>query len=98
LINSGKKQTHFVIYTCDRYDSINNKWKPDNSETDVGIGLRYDWGIFYAAKTFFDPVKQRRILWGWIGEADSERSDIRKGWASLMVRTIYHFHIYFFAA
>ncbi|KAJ1692891.1 hypothetical protein LUZ63_009589 [Rhynchospora breviuscula] len=71
-------------YAVGRYNAINNKWKPDNDEIDVGIGLRYDWGIFYASKTFFDPVKQRRILWGWIGETDSEKADIRKGWASLM--------------
>lgn len=71
-------------YAIGSYDAINNKWKPDNADIDVGIGLRYDWGIFYASKTFFDPVKQRRILWGWIGETDSEKSDVIKGWASLM--------------
>ncbi|KAJ3672633.1 hypothetical protein LUZ60_007354 [Juncus effusus] len=71
-------------YAIGTYDVKNNSWRPDNAERDVGIGLRYDWGIFYASKTFFDPVRQRRILWGWIGETDSEKSDIRKGWASLM--------------
>jgi hypothetical protein len=30
-------------------------------------------------------VKRRRVLWGWIGESDSERTDILKGWSSLQV-------------
>ncbi|WP_285164443.1 hypothetical protein, partial [Mycobacterium tuberculosis] len=49
----------------------------------VGIGLRYDWGKFYASRSFFDPLKQRRIIWGYIGEVDSQKADIAKGWASL---------------
>ena len=32
---------------------------------------------------FFDPLKQRRIIWGYIGEVDSQKADIAKGWASL---------------
>lgn len=27
---------------------------------------RYDFGQFYASKTFYDPVKKRQILWGWV--------------------------------
>ena len=95
-MSKRKEKRLILLCTCDSYDAINNKWKPDNADIDVGIGLRYDWGIFYASKTFFDPVKQRRILWGWIGETDSEKSDIRKGWASLMVMAIYHLLLYFF--
>jgi sucrose-6-phosphate hydrolase SacC (GH32 family) len=48
-----------------------------------GSNMRYDWGNFYASKTFYDPAKRRRVLWGWVGEADSERADVSKGWASL---------------
>ncbi|KAI4965640.1 hypothetical protein ZWY2020_051210 [Hordeum vulgare] len=29
------------------------------------------------------PRGRRRVLWGWIGESDSERADVLKGWASL---------------
>ncbi|WOL13670.1 beta-fructofuranosidase 1-like [Canna indica] len=70
-------------YAIGSYDLEKNAWVPDNPEADVGIGLRYDWGKFYASKTFFDPAKQRRVLWGWVGETDSEAADVKKGWASL---------------
>ncbi|ERM94735.1 hypothetical protein AMTR_s00011p00252750 [Amborella trichopoda] len=70
-------------YAIGVYDEATETWLPDDPVNDVGIGLRYDYGKFYASKTFYDQVKQRRILWGWIGETDSEQADIQKGWASL---------------
>ncbi|KAM0878823.1 hypothetical protein ACQ4PT_034638 [Festuca glaucescens] len=36
---------------------------------------QYDHGNFYASKTFYDPSKQRKILWGWASES--------KGWAGI---------------
>ncbi|XAR71807.1 Beta-fructofuranosidase [Bertholletia excelsa] len=70
-------------YALGEYDPAISKWTPDNTALDVGVGLRFDYGKFYASKTFYDQNKRRRILWGWIGETDSEFSDILKGWASL---------------
>lgn len=46
-------------------------------------GLRYDYGKFYASKSFFDNVKKRRILWGWINESCSVDDDIKKGWSGI---------------
>ncbi|XP_055827173.1 acid beta-fructofuranosidase [Solanum dulcamara] len=74
------KQDHYAIGT---YDLVKNKWTPDNPELDCGIGLRLDYGKYYASKTFYDPKKQRRVLWGWIGETDTESADLQKGWASV---------------
>ncbi|TKY57985.1 Beta-fructofuranosidase, insoluble isoenzyme CWINV1 [Spatholobus suberectus] len=45
--------------------------------------LRYDYGKFYASKSFFDHAKNRRMLWGWVNESDSTQDDIEKGWAGL---------------
>ncbi|KQK20062.1 hypothetical protein BRADI_1g52210v3 [Brachypodium distachyon] len=70
-------------YALGKYDAKANTWTPIDPEADVGLGLRYDWGKFYASKTFYDPAKKRRVLWGWVGETDSERADVAKGWASL---------------
>ncbi|GAA0148394.1 hypothetical protein LIER_36715 [Lithospermum erythrorhizon] len=70
-------------YAIGTYDPTKNKWVPDHEELDVGIGLRLDYGMFYASKTFYDHHNQRRILWGWTGETDSEGDDLLKGWASL---------------
>ncbi|XP_057528188.1 beta-fructofuranosidase, soluble isoenzyme I-like isoform X2 [Amaranthus tricolor] len=74
------KEDHYALGT---YDVVNQKWVPDNPEMDVGIGLRLDYGKYYASKTFFDQNKQRRILWGWVGETDTEADDLLKGWASM---------------
>lgn len=57
-------------------------------ETDFlsnGSDMRYDYGKFYASKSFYDSDKKRRILWGWIKESDSEADDIGKGWSGLQV-------------
>ncbi|VAI52835.1 unnamed protein product [Triticum turgidum subsp. durum] len=70
-------------YALGRYNAAKNTWTPLDVDADLGIGLRYDWGKFYASKTFYDPAKKRRVLWGWVGETDSERADVAKGWASL---------------
>ncbi|KAF8703991.1 hypothetical protein HU200_031472 [Digitaria exilis] len=70
-------------YAIGTYDAATDTWTPDDATKDVGIGLRYDYGKFYASKTFYDPVLRRRVLWGWVGETDSERADILKGWASV---------------
>ncbi|KAK7383332.1 hypothetical protein VNO78_29009 [Psophocarpus tetragonolobus] len=56
---------------------------PDVRFTGTSSDLRYDYGKFYASKSFFDYPKNRRILWGWINESDSTQDDIEKGWAGL---------------
>lgn len=70
-------------YATGEYDEEKGTWTPDNAVEDVGIGKRYDYGNFYASKTFYDQNKKRRVLWGWIVETDAEHADIKKGWASL---------------
>ncbi|CAK8562778.1 unnamed protein product [Lathyrus sativus] len=70
-------------YALGTYDEKKVKFIADDFKNDVGIGLRYDYGIFYASKTFYDQKKNRRVLWGWIGESDSEYADVAKGWASV---------------
>ncbi|KAE8712942.1 Acid beta-fructofuranosidase [Hibiscus syriacus] len=70
-------------YAIGTYHEKNAAFIPDDPENDVGIGLRYDYGVYYAAKTFYDQNKNRRVLWGWIKESDSEAADMQKGWASV---------------
>ncbi|KAD7480381.1 hypothetical protein E3N88_03517 [Mikania micrantha] len=74
------KQDYYALGT---YEPVSNKWTPDDPDLDVGIGLRVDYGKYYASKTFYDQNTKRRLLWGWIGETDSESADILKGWASV---------------
>ncbi|XBI33905.1 hypothetical protein VPH35_119788 [Triticum aestivum] len=70
-------------YALGRYDAVTNTWTPLDPETDVGIGLRYDWGKFFASTTFYDPTKRRRVMWAYVGETDSNRTDLAKGWANV---------------
>ena len=72
------------VYAIGIFDPIFDVWKPANAAVDVQTGLRYDYGKFYASKSFFDPSTSRRILWGWINESDSRADDVAKNWASVM--------------
>lgn len=51
---------------------------PDKGQEISDSALRYDYGKFYASKTFFDRVKKRRILWGWINESSSVDDDVKR--------------------
>ncbi|CAI5537021.1 unnamed protein product, partial [Closterium sp. Naga37s-1] len=70
-------------YAIGTYSQANETWVPVDPQIDVQNGLRYDYGKFYASKTFYDPSTHRRILWGWVNESDSQNDDISKGWASV---------------
>ncbi|KAK1399645.1 Beta-fructofuranosidase [Heracleum sosnowskyi] len=83
VLKSSLDDDKHDYYALGTYDPIKDKWTPDNPELDVGIGLRLDYGKYYASKTFYDQDKKRRLLWGWIGETDSETTDLLKGWASV---------------
>lgn len=72
-------------YAIGTFDPSTMTWTPDDETADLGIGQRFDWGKFYASRTFYDPVKQRRIQWGYVGETDSQSADVLKGWASFQV-------------
>ncbi|XP_042392969.1 beta-fructofuranosidase, insoluble isoenzyme 3-like [Zingiber officinale] len=75
--------TRYEYYTVGTYDHIKDRYVPDGASPDGNTGLRYDYGNFYASKTFFDNKKNRRILWGWTNESDSVNDDIAKGWAGI---------------
>ena len=77
--------TRYEYYTVGTYLTDKDRYVPDNTSVDGWAGLRYDYGNFYASKTFFDPSKNRRILWGWANESDSIAHDVAKGWAGIQV-------------
>lgn len=74
-------------YVLGTYDSDAERFIPEFNFTGTSSDLRYDYGKFYASKTFYDSNKKRRILWGWVSESDSTEDDIKKGWAGLQVIT-----------
>ncbi|XP_020536338.1 beta-fructofuranosidase, insoluble isoenzyme CWINV1 isoform X2 [Jatropha curcas] len=70
-------------YMIGAYVPETEKYIPDSDLTGTVTDLRYDYGKFYASKSFFDSVKNRRILWGWVNESDTPDDDIKKGWSGL---------------
>ncbi|KAJ6850492.1 beta-fructofuranosidase, insoluble isoenzyme 4-like [Iris pallida] len=70
-------------YMLGSYDKVKDLFVPDGEFVDYRRWPRYDYGNFYASKTFFDEGKGRRILWGWSNESDSVSDDIAKGWAGI---------------
>jgi len=77
--------TRYEYYTVGSYDHATDRYTPDAGFRDNDYGLRYDYGDFYASKSFYDPAKRRRILWGWANESDTVPDDRRKGWAGIQV-------------
>ncbi|KAL1208132.1 Beta-fructofuranosidase, insoluble isoenzyme CWINV6 [Cardamine amara subsp. amara] len=65
-------------YVIGKYSSETKKFVADSEFTNTSADLRYDYGMFYASKTFFDSVKNRRINWGWVVETDSKEDQSQK--------------------
>jgi beta-fructofuranosidase len=78
---------HLDFYFIGNYvsDSDQEKFIPDAKYTETYKDLRFDYGLYYASKSFFDCATNRRILWGWVEEHDSKQDSIEKGWAGLQV-------------
>lgn len=72
-------------YTIGTYDRVRDMYVPDHGFVQDDTAPRYDYGKFYASKTFYDSVNRRRILWGWVNESSPEKDNINKGWAGLQV-------------
>ncbi|XP_039016056.1 beta-fructofuranosidase, insoluble isoenzyme 3-like [Hibiscus syriacus] len=77
--------TRYDYYTIGTYFPDQDKYVPDKGQADGWDGLRLDYGNFYASKSFFDPVKHRRIVWGWSNESDTKQDDVKKGWAGIQL-------------
>lgn len=74
---------HHDCYILGTYVSETEKFIPESDFLGTSVDMRYDYGKFYASKSFFDSVKNRRILWAWVNESDREEDIIQKGWSGL---------------
>jgi beta-fructofuranosidase len=75
-----------------------------SSSSDSSIKLSHDftgildWGLFYAANSFYDPINKQRVVFGWILEEDlSTELRAAQGWSgfislprTLAMQTIHH--------
>ncbi|XP_058745234.1 beta-fructofuranosidase, cell wall isozyme-like isoform X1 [Vicia villosa] len=79
-------------YLIGTYDTVKDVFIPNKGfEENNNEVLRYDYGKFYASKTFYDGVKKRRVLWGWVNESSIQEDDVQKGWSGIQAipRTIW---------
>ncbi|KAK3143450.1 hypothetical protein QOZ80_4AG0300460 [Eleusine coracana subsp. coracana] len=72
-------------YMAGLYDDAEDTFVPAEPERgdDVRKWRRLDHGHVYAAKTFFDARRKRRVLWAWVKEFDGEAAAAAKGWAGI---------------
>ncbi|KAL0900176.1 hypothetical protein Bca101_084137 [Brassica carinata] len=75
--------TKHDYYTIGTYDRVGDKFVPDKGFKMDSSAPRYDYGKYYASKTFYDSAKNRRILWGWTNESSSVEDDVEKGWSGI---------------
>nr|XP_007145297.1 hypothetical protein PHAVU_007G227200g [Phaseolus vulgaris]ESW17291.1 hypothetical protein PHAVU_007G227200g [Phaseolus vulgaris] len=91
VLKNSLDKTRYEYYTIGTYFRNKDKYIPDNTSEDGWGGLRYDYGNFYASKSFFDPSKNRRVVWAWANESDTKEDDVKKGWAGIQAipRTVW---------
>ncbi|GMY34604.1 beta-fructofuranosidase, insoluble isoenzyme CWINV1-like [Fagus crenata] len=83
VLKASLDDTKHDCYKIGTYNLDKDIFIPDNGFK-KGFRLRYDYGKYYASKTFFeDNSKHRRILWGWVNESSSVDDDIKKGWSGV---------------
>nr|WPJ73841.1 cell wall invertase 4 [Morus alba] len=70
-------------YILGKYVAKTDEFVVETDFLDVGWDLRLDYGKFYASKAFYDGATQRRILWAWVNESDSDLDSLNKGWSGL---------------
>ena len=90
VLKNSLDLTRYDYYTVGSYDRRRDRYVPDDPAGDERR-RRYDYGNFYASKTFYDPAKRRRVLLGWANESDSVPDDKAKGWAGIQVLLLGNF-------
>jgi beta-fructofuranosidase len=86
--NKARRSDRAQNWLCARVKTPNGD--PGNHEQPaVELEFRFggclDWGCFYAANSFFDPVTEKRIVHGWILEEDLPPSlTARQEWSGLL--------------
>ncbi|PIN22291.1 Fructan beta-(2,6)-fructosidase [Handroanthus impetiginosus] len=83
VLKASLSDGSFDSYAIGRYDIEKDVFVSEKGSLKIGSELRYDYGKFYASKTFFDSSTKRRILWAWISESTNKSVDIMKGWSGL---------------
>jgi beta-fructofuranosidase len=70
-------------YVVGRYDDSVYTFEAAGADNDSRTWRRLDYGHVYASKSFFDARKNRRVLWGWANESDTEADYVARGWSGV---------------
>ncbi|KAM0828804.1 hypothetical protein ACQ4PT_067298 [Festuca glaucescens] len=70
-------------YVVGRYDDTADTFDAAGADNDTRTWRRIDYGHVYASKSFFDARKNRRVLWGWANESDTEADYVARGWSGV---------------
>ncbi|KAJ1693236.1 hypothetical protein LUZ63_009934 [Rhynchospora breviuscula] len=74
-------QEYYVVGT---YDELKDVFIPvEDYEDDYRTWPMMDYGHIYGSKSFFDDKKNRRVVWAWVNESDSESDDVLRGWSGI---------------
>lgn len=85
VLKASMNDGFFDSYAIGTYNLEKDVFIPEKGSLSLDSQMRYDHGKFYASKTFFDSLAERRILWGWINESTDAAIDIKKGWSGIQV-------------
>jgi beta-fructofuranosidase len=80
-IQSANRDDRAQMFICGDLEKTNN----GSLSMKFKYGGLLDHGAFYAGNSFWDPVTNTHILWGWIQEDDlSLEMRRRQGWAGVL--------------
>eukprot|EP01059_Diplonema_ambulator_P017186 TRINITY_DN2916_c0_g1_i4.p1 TRINITY_DN2916_c0_g1~~TRINITY_DN2916_c0_g1_i4.p1 ORF type:complete len:473 (+),score=129.13 TRINITY_DN2916_c0_g1_i4:2102-3520(+) len=78
---STKGRDYWLIGT---YNDTTVKFTPQYSEMGELPSTLFDQGKYYASKSFWDPVKMRQVIFGWVAEERQvDDQGAPYGWASV---------------
>lgn len=76
-VKSEIRATHAQMWICGDVQA-----RDQNVQMKYSYGGRLDHGCFYAANSFWDPVIEEYVVFGWILEDDLPRDlQVRQGWS-----------------
>ena len=86
-------ETKHDIYSIGAYDFNKDLYIPEPGFLANESSLRYDYGKYYASKSFFDSSKNRRVLFSWVNESSSPWADLIKGWSGIHIRSLLYYSL-----
>lgn len=71
----------YIVYGSYELNTSTNEY--DFVADDERSFTLMDAGPYYAAKSFYDPIQDRRFYWGWLQEELSDEQMVAQGWSGV---------------